>query len=273
MIMNLLKNKQELRRYIYHRRPVLATHLVLTFLVIVSLVRAIWLANYDHAVLCVAVLLMFLVPHFLRSRFRIRLPNTLEIVILLFIFCSEILGELQCYYLQYPHWDTMLHTTWGFLCAAIGFVLIDILNQDSKIKFHLSPFFVAAAAFCFSMTVGVFWEFFEFAVDLLFHTDMQKDTVVQTIFSTMLDPTQTNQPYAVQNISQTVVNGRELISGGYLDIGLFDTMEDLFVNFVGALVFSVFGYFYIKRRGKGRIAGAFIPTIEQHKKESRTTDF
>ncbi len=259
--MKSLKNKQELRSYIYHRKPVLVTHIILNLLVLTSLLRAIWLGNYENAFLCVAVLVLFLVPHFLRAQFRIRLPNTLEIIMLLFVFCAEILGELQCYYLQYPYWDTMLHTAWGFLCAAIGFSLIDILNQDSNIKFNLSPFFVVVTAFCFSMTVGVFWEFFEFAMDRYLHLDMQKDTVIRNIYSTLLDPTQSNYPYRIENIEHTFVGGVNLPVKGYLDIGLLDTMEDLFVNFVGAFVFSLFGYFYIKRRGRGTIARAFIPVL------------
>ena len=44
-----------------------------------------------------------------------------------------------------------------------------------------------------------------------------------------------------------------------LDIGLLDTMKDLFVNFIGAVVFSVIGYFYVKGRGKGTFASRFIP--------------
>ena len=157
----------------------------------------------------------------------------------------------------------MLHTTTGFLCAATGFALIDILNRNSRIKFELSPIYVALAAFCFSMTVGVLWEFFEFGMDRLFHMDMQKDTVVQSITSVMLDPTNRNIPITINGIHSVAVNGQDLGFDGYLDIGLYDTMADLFVNFVGAVVFSTIGYFYIKQRGKGRLARAFIPTITE----------
>ena len=83
----------------------------------------------------------------------------------------------------------MLHTTTGFLCAATGFALIDILNRNSRIKFELSPIYVALAAFCFSMTVGVLWEFFEFGMDRLFHMDMQKDMIIHSFASVTLDPT------------------------------------------------------------------------------------
>ena len=111
------------------------------------------------------------------------------------------------------------------------------------------------------MTVGVLWEFFEFGMDRLFHMDMQKDTVVSSITSVMLDPTNSNIPVTIDNITSVQVNGQELGFGGYLDIGLYDTMKDLFVNFIGAVVFSTIGYFYIKQRGKGKLARAFIPTI------------
>lgn len=157
----------------------------------------------------------------------------------------------------------MLHTTTGFLCAATGFALIDILNRNSRIKFQLSPVYVALAAFCFSMTVGVMWEFFEFGMDRLFHMDMQKDTVIQSVTSVMLDPTNSNIPVTIDGIRSVAVNGQDLGFDGYLDIGLYDTMEDLFVNFVGAVVFSTIGYFYIKHRGRGKLARAFIPTITE----------
>ena len=120
--------------------------------------------------------------------------------------------------------------------------------------------YVALVAFCFSMTVGVLWEFFEFGMDRLFLLDMQKDTVVTSITSVMLDPTNKNIPVTIDGITSVAVNGTDLGFNGYLDIGLYDTMADLFVNFIGAVVFSVIGYFYIKRRGKGKIAKAFIPT-------------
>lgn len=99
------------------------------------------------------------------------------------------MGEIGAYYVTFPYWDTVLHTLNGFLCAAIGFSLLDILNRHSEARFHLSPLYLAIVAFCFSMTVGVIWEFFECTMDQLFFLDMQKDTVVNTIGSIMLDPT------------------------------------------------------------------------------------
>ena len=262
-----LHARGELRSAIRRQPVVFAVYLVLRLIVLASLVSAILRQEYESAFVCVLVLFLFLLPFFIQKNFGIRLPSTLEIIILLFIFAAEILGELQSYFIQYPYWDTMLHTTNGFLCAAVGFSLIDILNRDAKIKFTLSPVYVALAAFCFSMTIGVLWEFFEFGMDRLFHMDMQKDTIVHTISSVMLDPTNSNIPITLDGITSVAVNGRDLGFTGYLDIGLYDTMEDLFVNFIGATVFSVIGYFYLKHRGEGKFAKAFIPTIEETNKE------
>ena len=218
-------------------------------------------------VMAISLLVLFMLPFFIQQNFGIELPSALEIIILLFIFAAEILGELGCYFITYPYWDSMLHTTTGFLCAATGFALIDILNRNSRIKFQLSPVYVALAAFCFSMTVGVMWEFFEFGMDRLFHMDMQKDTVIQSVTSVMLAPTNSNIPVTIDGIHSVAVNGQDLGFDGYLDIGLYDTMEDLFVNFVGAVVFSTIGYFYIKHRGRGKLARAFIPTITEEEPE------
>lgn len=247
-----------------HKQPaVFAVYVALRLIVLAELVMSIIRGEYESAFICLLVLALFILPFFIQQNFGIQLPSVLEIIILLFIFAAEILGELECYFITYPNWDSMLHTTTGFLCAATGFALIDILNRNSRIKFQLSPVYVALAAFCFSMTVGVLWEFFEFGMDRVFHLDMQKDTVVQSITSVMLDPTNSNTPVTIDGIHSVAVNGQDLGFDGYLDIGLYDTMADLFVNFIGAVVFSTIGYFYIKHRGKGRLARAFIPTITE----------
>lgn len=258
---------RRLKATIRQQPAVFAVYVVLRLIVVAELVLSILRGEYESAFICLLVLILFILPFFIQQNFGIQLPTTLEIIILLFIFAAEILGELEGYFITYPNWDTMLHTTTGFLCAATGFALIDILNRNSRIKFHLSPIYVALAAFCFSMTVGVLWEFFEFGMDRLFHLDMQKDTVVQSITSVMLDSTNSNTPITIDGIHSVAVNGNDLGFDGYLDIGLYDTMEDLFVNFIGAVTFSVIGYFYIKHRGKGKLARAFIPTLSEQEEQ------
>ena len=239
---------------------------ILRFLVVVVMVAQFFNGNFENVFLCVLTLILFLVPSFIKRKIQIDLPDTLEVIILLFIFSAEILGEIQAYYISIPYWDTMLHTLNGFLCAAIGFSLLDILNRNERFSFSLSPLYLAIMAFCFSMTIGVLWEFFECTMDVFFHLDMQKDTVVNTISSVMLYPDGGNVPTAIQGITDVIVvtaGGREipLGLGGYLDIGILDTMKDLFVNFIGAVVFSFIGYFYVKSRGKGRFARRFIPQV------------
>ena len=223
--------------------------------------------NYENVFLCILSLMLLVIPSAMQLTFRVELPPALEIFILLFIFAAEILGEIGEFYLRFPFWDTALHTINGFLCAAIGFSLVTLLNDNEKVVFRLSPVFMAVVAVSFSMTIGVVWEFFEFGMDHIAGLDMQKDTVVQEIRSVMLDPEGRNIPYVIGPIREVVVNGQELGVGGYLDIGLIDTMKDLLVTFAGSLVFSVFGYFYVKSRGKGRLVSRFIPSRKARDRE------
>lgn len=247
--------KQDVRSH-----PLLfTTYVVLRALVLLVLVLEALKGDYYNVFLCGLTLVLFMIPAFVEHRLHIDVPNTLEIIILLFIFSAEILGEIQEYYLIFPFWDTMLHTMNGFLMAAIGIAMVDILNRSRKFKVRLSPAFVALVAFCFSMTVGVVWEFFEYGMDLFFHTDMQKDTWINTIYSVSLNP-------EGRNVAQQVIVDSVVVNGeawpGYLDIGLHDTMKDLLVNFVGAVIFSVIGALYIMGRGKGWFAKKFIPRLK-----------
>ena len=234
-------------------------YFTLRALVIATMILQILNRNYENVFLCALTLILLIMPSLMQITFRVELPTTLEIIILIFIFAAEILGEIREFYLIFPFWDTALHTLNGFLAAAIGFSLVDLLNRSERTVFNLSPLFTAIVAFCFSMTIGVVWEFFEFGMDQLAGFDMQKDTVIHVIRSVTLDPAGHNVPYEISGITETVVNGQELGLGGYLDIGLIDTMQDLIVNFIGAFVFSVIGFFYVKNRGKGKLAGRFIP--------------
>lgn len=224
---------------------------VLRALVIATAVRCVFSGNYESLMLCILSLLLFLLPSFFEERLKIQIPPVFEATIYLFIYAAEILGEVNKYYTTIPGWDTMLHTLNGFLCAAIGFSLIDILNRSNK-RISLSPAYLTLVAFCFSMTIGVLWEFVEFTADQLFYLDMQKDFIVNGIASVTLDPTQSQIPYHITGITKTLIETSSgqvyTVEGGYLDIGIIDTMKDLLVNFVGAVVFSVFGYLYVRNR-------------------------
>lgn len=266
---------EETKREAREHKVLFSVYFILRFFVIAAMLLSFSRADYEGTFVCILVLVLFMIPSFIERKLRIDIPNVMEVIIIVFIFAAEILGELGNYYIRYAHWDTILHCTTGFLMAAVGYALVDILNENKKTTFQLSPLYLALAAFCFSMTVGVFWEFFEFAVDNLLQMDMQKDTVITAFSSVTLDPTRSNIPIRVEGIADVIVNGESLGLGGYLDIGLYDTMEDLFVNFVGAVVFSIIGFFYSKGRGKGRgkIAEQFIPRVmEEEEQKTRQPD-
>ena len=255
----------------YKNKTTLTVYLVLRGLVIFVLIRSLLRREYQSMFLCALSLVLMVLPSIISKKLKIVLPSTLEIIILLFIFAAEILGEIHSFYVRIPNWDTMLHTINGFLCAAIGFCLVDMLNRDDQFSFKLSPLYLAIVSFCFSMTVGVLWEFYEFGVDQLLGMDMQKDTVVHIINSVNLDPTRSNTVIHIQDIVDTIVvhsdGAQESLGlGGYLDLGIIDTMKDLLVNFIGAVVFSTIGYFYVKQEGKGKVANRFIPKVEPNKK-------
>ncbi len=241
-------------------------YLVLSLFVLITLVRSFFRGEYFNVLVCFLTLGLFTIPHFAEKSLRLRFPDLFEGLVLLFIFAAEILGEIHCYYQIIPHWDTLLHIINGFMFAAFGFALFDILNQKESVRFKASPLCLAIVAFCFSMTVGVLWEFFEFGSDTILHTDMQKDTYIGEIYTVLLDENNTNTVVPVkgmQKVSLVCLDGNEVVLDHYIDIGLIDTMSDLAVNFLGAFVFSTLGYFHVRRRTRGGIVDRLIPKVKE----------
>ena len=221
--------------------------------------------QYESTFTAVLSLLLLLLPTFVEESFRIKLPIALETVALLFVFCANILGEIFAFYTYVPFWDDLLHCTSGFIFAAFGFSLAELLNRNGKFDFHISPIFVSTVALCFAVTVGVVWELFEFGADLLLHTDMQRDTVISGIYSAYLNP-EGQAPVGFDAISETAVyasTGEVLRIRGYLDVGLVDTMKDLLIDLIGALLFCVIGYFYTGHSSRAQIARQFIPRVRE----------
>ena len=253
-------------------------HTVLSVLVIIVMFRQFFMGNYSNVFTCLLTIVLFTIPTVADRTLNIKLPIVLEALIMFFIFSAEILGEIQSFYTIIPFWDTLLHTINGFMMAAIGFAMIDILNQSPNFHMNLSPIFVAFIAFCFSMTIGVIWEFFEYLIDQFFLTDMQKDWLMKDVSSVLLNPSGLNDPIVIRDVTKTVITGTIdgveqdwVINGAYLDVGIVDTMKDMIVNCVGAVVFSIFGFFYISNRGKGRVVSSFIPKLKT-KEEIRETE-
>ena len=246
---------------------------VLAFFVVLTMIRAAFMHRFENIFVCVLVLILLALPSIIEKQLAIDIPPLMEGIIYCFIYAAEILGEINSFYTIIPGWDTMLHTINGFLVAAVGFCLVDLFNRSERFTFRLSPLFLALVAFCFSMTVGVLWEFFEFTCDQVMHTDMQKDYVVHEINSVSLNPDGLNTPIHVP-IESVIVNGEDWTEklDGYLDIGLIDTMKDLQVNCIGAIAFSVIGFFYVKHRGKGKVAAAFIPVVLNEPEAEKEND-
>lgn len=258
-------SKKMRKKYNETNKKSIIVYSILRLLVIISMVFQIVLGNISNALMCIVTLILFTLPTIISEKFKIGIPSLLETIIYLFIFSSAILGEINNFYGLIPFWDTMLHTLNGFICAGIGFSLVDLLNQSTQ-KINLSPLYVAIVAFCFSMTIGVLWEFYEFTADSLFRFDMQKDRIIQSISSVELNESGENNPIKIDDIERTEIYSKDgtitTIENGYLDIGIIDTMKDLIVNFIGAITYSIIGYIYIKSRGKYKFAKNFIPVKE-----------
>lgn len=270
-IIRRLKNRIALNRRTF------ILYSVLRVLVLVTLIRCIMTQRWEGVAISILVLVLFLVPSLVEGMARIEIPGLFQAIIYSFIFAAEILDEIDHYYVLIPGWDTILHTLNGFLCAAIGFSLVDLLNRSSK-NVNLSPVYVTLVAFCFSMTIGVLWEFVEFGFDTFFGMDMQKDTFVTNISSVALDPANEGDRIQINDIATTTITtatGEAMTINGYLDIGLIDTMKDLLVNFAGALVFSVVGYRHLKKNESGNWAeGLHVKPmpVEQYQEDERKLD-
>lgn len=175
---------------------------------------------------CVLGVLAMFLPSILSKQAHLVIPSNMLIVYAVFMYCAVFLGEVRRFYYIVPHWDTILHTFSGGVLGALGFSFITILNKTERIPVNLSPVFIAVFTFCFGITLGVLWEFYEFICDGILHTNMQK--------------------FALET--------GELLSGRG---ALIDTMKDLFVDAAGTLAISVIGYCSLKFR-KGWIDGLLL---------------
>ena len=232
-------------------------YIILRAILICSLIFNLIRGHWENSFTCILTLGLMFIPTFIEKQLKIELPTVMEVIVIGFVFAANFLGEIGSFYNKIPIWDSVLHTLNGFICAGVGFGLIDILNRNNKIKMNLSPTFVVLFSFCFSMTAGVVWEFFEFGMDSFFGTDMQKDAILQTIHSYKIG--NSGGINWIKDIKDVAINGKS-IGNGYIDLGLIDTMKDLLLNFAGAIVFNTAGFFYLKtRKKKADFIENFIP--------------
>lgn len=183
--------------------------------------------RWDHVGLCLLTLALLSLPSLAADVLKLRVEAPLDIAITLFAVCANLCGEVLGFYLRFPWWDAVLHVIWGFLGGLLGCAFLEAL-QGSRLRAPAA----ALAALGIAALSGILWELFEFSMDALFHWDMQKDTWLQSVSSVLLNP-------EGQNIAVTIVPETVTVDGalwpGLLDIGLLDTMSDLFLSFLGSL--------------------------------------
>ena len=164
---------------------------------------------------CIVGVIAMLLPGMLKVRSGIIIPSGMMGAYAVFLYCAIFLGEVQSFYYAVPHWDTVLHMFSGGMLGTVGFSVITLLNKTERIPFILSPIFVAVFALCFAMSLGVVWEIYEYVADCILGTNMQK----------------------------FMLESGELLIG---QAALADTMKDLIVDTIGALVVSMVGYGSLK---------------------------
>lgn len=199
--------------------------------------------------------------HFSKNLLKVTIPSILKIFILLFIFSSEILGQVYNFYGLFKFFDNYVHILNGFICTSIGLYLVLLLKEKKKYQKNKIKL-ILLIAFCFSMTMEVLWEFYEYTSDNIFKKDMQRDQYINEIHSSFLDTNNKRNVISIKNIKYVILydeNGIILNKmNGYLDIGLNDTMQDLFDNAIGSVIFCICGYIYMSNNHKYQFIENFI---------------
>jgi len=197
---------------------------------------------------CLGMLVLLFIPAFTQRIFKVIVPSSLYVAFTLFCYCAIILGDVRDYFGTYKHWDSMLHFTSGMMLAVFGFILVNTLNNTKKGNVRLSPFFVAAAAFCFVMTVQSLWEICEFLCDDWFGLNAQTYMVTGSSFAS--------------GEEAVMLVGHE---------ALRDTMEDFMLDGLGGLIVSIIGYIDLKK-GKSSFASSRLDSLNQDESESIEAD-
>jgi len=166
----------------------------------------------------VGVIVMF-IPSVIEKKFSVDIPDVMEMLYFVFLFCAIYLGEVRDFYYRVPSWDLILHMFSGAMLGALGFVLVSFFNDSEKVNMQLSPIFVTLFAFCFALAAGTLWEIYEFLADGVLGTNMQKFITAD----------------------REVLVGRDALA---------DTMEDLIVDALSSLAVCIIGFFTLKKKVK-----------------------
>lgn len=189
---------------------------------------------------CILGMIALGIPKFIEEKKKIEIPNKMYFLYMIFLYCAICLGEVRSFYYKIPNWDTILHAFSGGMIGALGFSFVSLFNNEENFHLKLTPFFVAAFSFMFSVMLGVFWEVYEYTFDGLLGLNMQK--------------------FMLETGEQLV--GRAALS---------DTMEDLMVDMAGAFIMSVIGYISLKYK-KGWVESMIIKVKKTVVKEEKRED-
>lgn len=201
--------------------------IVLQLIMAMELILVVREGQWMNVFLVIAIMAITISPAAVGRRFRVVIPPEFQLLAVLFVFAALFLGEIQSYYARIWWWDIALHTSSGLLMGILGFLLVYVLNESTRIDINMRPRFVALFAFMFAVAVGALWEIFEFGMDHFFDANMQKP-----MFD---DPS-----------------------------GLTDTMWDMIVNTLGALLICALGWWYMIRRKKSFIEAWINKFIERN---------
>ncbi|PEQ11210.1 hypothetical protein B2G71_18145 [Novosphingobium sp. PC22D] len=183
---------------------------VLEFVMGAEAVALCFSQQWMHVFVTILLMAMIAFPALFPARMPIQIPSEIQIFVVLFLFATLFLGEVRDFYHRIWWWDLALHGTSGILLGLLGFLVVYVLNENELVDMRMPPSFVALFAFHFAVSLGAVWEIFEFTMDQLAGTDMQK--------AMWGDPS-----------------------------GLTDTMWDLIVDTLGALVMALAGWRYMRR--------------------------
>ncbi|MBP2101448.1 hypothetical protein ACFQOY_08030 [Enterococcus alcedinis] len=172
--------------------------------------------------------LLCLLPFLVERRFKLLISSYFKKTYWLFLGLSVFLGTGLSFYLRIRYWDKMLHAFSGMVLTILGLGVLSLLMPKFK---HLSTATILLFSFFFAMTLGVYWEFYEFTFDGLLGLNMQQ-------FAT--------------------ITGRNLVGRH----SLMDTMSDLFANALGASLFTLYCAFKMNRSNDWLQHFFFISTKE-----------
>jgi hypothetical protein len=224
--MNGVKKSGKLNFYLF---------LVLRITLVLAIPLSLWERNWIFVFLSSVTFLLTFIPSFIEKRYKINIPSEIEIVVVLFIYAGIFLGDMRGFYNDFWWWDSLLHLIGGIGLGFLGFLILYYFYKTGK--FQASPKVIVLFAFCFALSIGALWEIFEFLVDIFFGSNMQKAKGLEVI-------------YGYCNTS----------------LGVLDTMLDLILDAIGALIASLAGYFYLKN-GESFLFGSLVKKFERENKK------